>query len=281
MSSEVKKCGVVGHPIKHSLSPVIFDYWFEQYNIPGCYELLEAPLDLFADFIDDLRSKNYVGVNVTIPFKTQAYEYAAEQDEVSGICKASNILSFKDEKTHAANSDYLGFYNYLASKAEDLEMLKSKKAILIGAGGASSSILYALLMNGFKKIEILNRTESKAETLKEKFHEYKDNIEVNSWSSLNNQVKDAGLIINSTALGMDGYPQLEIDLSQQMQQTVIYDIVYRPLETELLKQAQQYNHIAIDGLGMLLHQAVPAFEKWFGIKPTVDQNLYDKIVSAL
>lgn len=271
-----KQFGVIGNPVAHSLSPKMFNYWFSECNIDANYALLPCEKD-FENFVITLIEKGFSGVNVTIPYKNQAFQMADECDEASIQAKAANILSFEQGKVKAYNSDHIGFIDGL-KKFTDLSKIKEKETLIIGAGGAASAILYGLIQSGFANITICNRTLSKAEEL---IHTLKCSSKIKPYDKLQESTDSAEIIINTTSMGMKGNNDLDIELKASSHQKIIYDIVYNPLDTKLLQQGKKHNFVTINGLYMLMFQAAFAYETWLGKQPNVDEGLYSLLKESL
>ena len=272
---------VVGSPISHSLSPLIHNEWARRCCIDGEYRAIEvAPgYDAFARAMNDLRAQGLAGVNITIPHKENALRYADAASEVAKKIGAANMLTFEREGTLADNSDAAGFLNTLEKNLAGNQKIDS--AFVLGAGGAARGVIVALQNAGCDSILIANRTWEKAERLAEEFA-----LTVIDWKDRSAALKNCGLLVNSTSLGMTGEPPLEIDLTALPAHAAVFDIVYAPLETPLLKAAQERGNTVINGLEMLMHQAVPGFQAWFGerpysVMPQVDDDLREFLHRAL
>ena len=260
---------VIGWPISQSKSPRIHGYWLEKYGISGDYLPIAIKPEDFVTEVQSLPSKGFVGANVTIPHKETALANAAEAtDRALAIGAANTLVFLPDGGYRADNTDGEGFTNNLKQNAHDWNAAAGP-ALVLGAGGASRAILYSLLAEGAPEILIANRTKSRAETLAAEFG---DKITVIDWADISKATAKATTIVNTTSLGMTGQAGLDITL-QCSQNTLVTDIVYTPLQTDLLNQAADIGCATVDGLGMLLHQAVPGFEAWFGTRPTVDETL--------
>lgn len=269
---------VVGYPIKHSRSPLIHGYWLKLHGIAGAYEKVAVdPLD-FTDFIAALKSgdSGYRGGNVTIPHKESAYQLADRPDALSVELGAANTLWVEDGLLHATNTDSYGFVANLDQQHPGWD--KVGCAVVLGAGGASRSIIQAIRDRGIGTIHVVNRTRQKALDLAERFGPA---VHGHGLDVLNDVLAGAGLFVNTSSLGMEGQPFPDIAWENLAKGAVVTDIVYVPLETELLRKAREAGFATVDGLGMLLHQAVPGFEKWFGIRPEVSDDLRQIIVADL
>lgn len=263
------RAAVIGWPISHSKSPRIHGHWLEQHGIAGEYVPLGIKPEDFISELSTLPSKGFVGANVTIPHKETALANATEvTDRARAIGAANTLVFLPSGGYHADNTDGEGFINNLKQNAPEWDA-SSGPALVLGAGGASRAILYSLLAEGTPEILLANRTKARAETLATEFG---DQITVIDWDTISDATRNATTIVNTTSLGMSGQAPLDITL-QCSPNTLVTDIVYAPLQTDLLKQASDNGCQTVDGLGMLLHQAVPGFEAWFGTRPTVDETL--------
>lgn len=262
--------GVIGWPVAHSRSPLIFGHWFARYALAGSYVRLPVrPHDL-AQVLHAMPKAGFVGVNVTIPHKIAALGLADQASEAAQTIGAANTLTFTPEgRIHADNTDAFGFLENLRDGAPAWDPA-SGPALVLGAGGAARAVVHALVGAGVPAIRLANRSRDRAEGLKAHFGR---RVEVVDWAARTDAVAGAALIVNTTSLGMEGQPPLALSLAGAAPGTVVCDIVYAPLETALLAEARTCGLIAVDGLGMLLHQARPGFRAWFGIDPAVDAEL--------
>jgi shikimate dehydrogenase len=273
----VRAC-VIGWPVEHSRSPLIHRYWLEQYGIDGAYEKEAVPPDDFAQFVNALAEHGYVGANVTLPHKEAALRLARTADEAAIAIGAANTLWLDaDGRLHASNTDAYGFMTNLDAEAPQWNEGVGA-AMVLGAGGAARAILYGLIKAADAKIFLANRTRARAESLARRFG---PRVEVVDWEARNEALATCGLLVNSTSLGMTGQAPLDIDLAALPQDAAVADIVYNPLLTPLLVAAAKRGNPAVDGLGMLLHQAVPGFERWFGVRPEVTPALRAHVVASL
>jgi shikimate dehydrogenase len=266
---QVKRAGVIGWPVEHARSPMIHGYWLKRYGIEGEYRKIAVPPAEAAAFFDDLAAHDLIGCNVTVPYKEVAFRAADHPDAAAQSAKAANTLWLEDGVLCAANTDIYGFITNLDAQAPGWDSIGLPAAVL-GAGGAARGIIRGLLDRGVPHIRLANRTRERAEALAE---ELRAAVSVVAWDSRNEMLADCGLLVNTTTLGMRGQPPLDIDLTDLSRPGVVCDIVYIPLETDLLKNARAAGFHTADGLGMLLHQAVPGFEKWFGVRPEVTPEL--------
>ena len=269
------RAAVIGWPISHSKSPRIHGHWLQKHGIVGEYVPLTVKPEDFVKELANLPTKGFVGANVTIPHKETALANASKATDRARAIGAANTLVFlPDGGYRADNTDGEGFINNLKQNAPDWDATAGP-ALVLGAGGASRAILYSLLVEGVPEILLANRTKSRAVTLAAEFG---DKITVIDWANISAATAKATTIVNTTSLGMTGQAALDISLLCSSN-TLITDIVYAPLQTDLLKQATEKGCQTVDGLGMLLHQAVPGFEAWFGIRPTVDETLRQIVLS--
>jgi shikimate dehydrogenase len=273
-----KKAFVVGWPIEHSLSPLIHRFWLQQNNLAGDYEKIAVHPDDIESFLRTAAQKGYVGGNVTIPHKAAAFKVATRLDPIAERLKVANTLVFEDDEIIASNTDPVGFLGNLDQNAPGWDQGSvSKTALLLGAGGAARSVALALHQRGFDLV-ITNRTVSRA---REMISSLVLTADVKSLEQLNQLVPHADLIVNTTSLGMTGQPPLDIDLSAATRQPLITDIVYSPLKTPLIQAGKDAGFPVVTGLGMLLHQAVPGFQAWFGGQAPVSEELNNYILKAL
>jgi shikimate dehydrogenase len=284
LTGKGKIAGVIGWPVTHSLSPVLHGHWLAEYHIDGAMVPLAATREDFAAVIDGVRRAGFKGVNVTVPHKEAAFALAHSADDAAKHAGAANLLVFRENGTiHARNTDTYGLF---ASIKEALgpNYLLGKRVVVLGAGGAARGVVAAMISPlGASWIHILNRDVEKARNLAKYLSAEGSETELipgslDDWASA---AKDASLVINSTSAGMGTIPPLNIDLGALPKSAAVCDIVYNPLETKLLKDAAARGHKTIDGLGMLMHQAVPSFEEFFGESPIVTSRLRDALVKVL
>ena len=273
----MQKACVIGWPIKHSRSPLIHKYWLKQYGLVGDYEKVAVDPKNLESFILDIENFGFQGCNVTIPHKEKVFEIVTVADPLTQSIGAVNTVYFENNTVYGLNTDGYGFISNLKSGVREIKFL-DMTCVVIGAGGASRAIIAALLGQGVAHIILINRTIEKAEELANHFG---NRVSSANFSELNNSISKADLLVNTTSLGMTGQPELEINLENLPPHCCVTDIVYAPLETNLLKQARQRGNPTVDGLGMLLHQAAPGFEKWFGIFPKVTKDLRNIIIDDL
>nr|WP_099867048.1 shikimate dehydrogenase [Pararhizobium haloflavum] len=272
---------VTGFPIRHSRSPLIHGHWLKEHGIDGRYDAVEVAPQDFAAFIDRLRhgESAFVGGNVTLPHKEAAIALVDEADETAREIGAANTLWLNDGKVHATNTDGYGFLANLdaAAAAWDKDA-SARSAVVLGAGGASRAVILALRDRGFGTIHVVNRTPERAQVLADRFG---SRIEAHRLDALAELLDGGGFFVNTSSLGMDGNDAPPIDFTTMAGDAVVTDIVYAPLHTPFLRWATAAGLRTVDGLGMLLHQAVPGFERWFGVRPNVSAQLRQVIVDDL
>ncbi|EET48060.1 shikimate dehydrogenase [Thalassobium sp. R2A62] len=266
---KIPLAGVIGSPIAHSKSPALHGHWLKTYGLKGAYIPMDVTDSNLEEVIRMLPKMGFVGVNITIPHKVAALWIADQMTDRATLIGAANTLIFRrDGKIHADNTDGYGFIANLKQGAPGWQPA-SGAAVVLGAGGAARAVIASLIEAGTTRIILTNRTRLKAEGLKSEFG---SKVEVVDWVQAGNVLEEATTVINTTSLGMTGAPEFRVPLDGLRPGTVVTDIVYTPLKTRLLQEAEQAGCITVDGLGMLLHQAVPAFERWFGVRPEVDVN---------
>jgi shikimate dehydrogenase len=267
MSEERKAVCIMAWPAAHSRSPLIHNYWIKQHNLNAEYRREAVPPEKFAEFVTHLREHGYVGGNVTVPHK-QAVLALSEPDARARAVGAANTLWYDDDTLRSTNTDVEGFLANLDAATPGWDRGLETAAVL-GAGGGARAVVFALIQRNVGRIYVINRSLERAEALKKKFGAH---VCVAGWDETTGLLGAAGLLVNTTTLGMVGQPRLEINLRCPAS-LVVADLVYAPLETGLLKLARERGLRTADGLGMLLHQAVRGFEHWFGIRPEVTAEL--------
>ncbi|MBP1805146.1 shikimate dehydrogenase [Rubellimicrobium aerolatum] len=269
MSSSFPLAGVVGRPVTHSRSPKLHRHWLARHGIAGDYVAMDVGEADLAEVLRALPKAGFRGVNVTIPHKAAALALADEATERARRIGAANLLVFEDGRILADNTDGEGFLESLRQGAPEWDA-GAGPATVLGAGGAARAVIVALLDAGAPEVLLTNRTRENADALAGEFGE---RVRVFDWVQAGNAVEEGRMIVNTTSLGMVGKPGLRVPLDGLRQGQVVMDLVYAPLETRLLREARAAGAVAVDGLGMLLHQAVPAFARWFGVRPEVDDAL--------
>ena len=277
-SKNLIKAGVIGFPISHSLSPTIHNFYLKKYKINGTYEAFAIPNENFEESIINLvNQQNLSGFNVTIPHKEKIYNLCQHLSKTAQITKAVNtVILMKNGKFFGHNSDAEGFIKNFFNHCPNYQ-LQNKKCLVIGAGGASRAIVYSLIAQKVTKIFIANRDNEKALKLIKDFKNFSQensvDLEFVELKTKFDFLNDIDLIVNSTSLGMINQPKLDIDISNAKKNSLVYDIVYKPLITDLLKQAQELDLKIITGIGMLIEQALIGFEAWFKTKAEFDPEL--------
>ncbi|ACL56276.1 shikimate dehydrogenase [Methylobacterium nodulans] len=278
------KAFVVGHPIAHSRSPLIHGHWLSAHGLAGSYERLDVAPEAFADFLSGFPASGFVGGNVTIPHKEAAFRLVATMTPRAERIGAVNTLSLDAAgRLHGDNTDAPGFLAHLdatlgADWPETTGIGAGRTALLLGAGGAARAIAVGLLERGLPHIRIANRTAARAEALRGLDSA---RVEAVAWDHVPGLLGEAGLLVNTTSLGMAGAEALDLDLAGLPDGAAVADIVYVPLETPLLAAARARSLRTVDGLGMLLHQAVPGFARWFGVTPQVTPDLRALVVADI
>ncbi|MBX4335275.1 shikimate dehydrogenase [Bartonella raoultii] len=271
---------VVGSPIHHSKSPKIHNFWLKQYDLEGEYIAQEITSEKFRDFFTSIKERGFCGGNITLPHKQEAFQLANYKDEVATMIGAVNTLWYEGNKLCATNTDAYGFSANLDDFMPDWV---GETALVFGAGGAARAILYALKKRGFERIILLNRTKKRADNLAEHFGKP---VEVHDWHYAGEILHKADLIVNTTSIGItNSYKEKSdsffCDFSKAKTTALVTDIVYTPLITPFLQQAKMHGLRTVDGLGMLLHQAVFGFEQWFGRRPQVTKALRTTILEDM
>lgn len=272
------RAAITGYPVAHSRSPLVHGYWLAKHGIDGAYDRIAVPPDDAIQFYRDLAGNGLVGCNVTVPNKEAAAAACDELDDAASAMGAANTLWLDDAgRLIGANTDGLGFLGNLDQSLPGWDNGLTH-AVVLGAGGAARAVVWGLLSRGVKTVAIVNRTYQKAKDLQDRFGS--DSM-AHHWEDLAELMGKTGLLVNTTSLGMSGQPPLEIDLRNLPKSAIVTDLVYVPLETRLLADARARGNPAVDGLGMLLHQAVPAFERWFGVRPGVTDELRALVLADL
>lgn len=277
MTNKIPLAGVIGSPISHSKSPALHGYWLKKYGIAGHYIPMDVKSQDLASALETLPKLGFRGVNITIPHKEVALSLADVVTDRAALIGAANTLTFRaDGALQADNTDGYGFIANLKHSAPEWSAAAGP-AVVLGAGGAARGVISALLSEGVPEIILANRTRARADMLREHFGA---KVKVVDWSALPKAITDAATLVNTTSLGMVGKPALKIDLGRINKATLVTDIVYTPLRTEFLENAAIAGCRTVDGLGMLLHQAVPGFESWFGKTPIVDDETRAVVLGA-
>ena len=267
MSKEHKAVCVIAWPAGHSRSPLIHSYWIKQHKLDAEYRREAVSPDKFAAFVGNLRGNGYIGANITVPHKEAALA-ASEPDDRARAVGAANTLWYDDDTLRSTNTDVEGFLANLDVAAPGWDR-GLETAVVLGAGGGARAVIFALLQREVGRVYVINRTRDRAQALKKKFG---GRVHVAGWDETTGLLGGAGILVNTTTLGMVGQPPLEINLRCPAS-LVVADLVYAPLETGLLASARSRSLRTADGLGMLLHQAVRGFQLWFGVRPEVTPEL--------
>lgn len=268
MTDRIPLAGVIGSPIAHSKSPALHAHWLQRYGIRGHYIPMDVARDDLKQALAALPKLGFVGINVTIPHKEAILALADLVSDRAALIGAANTVIFRsDGKVHADNTDGIGFIENLRQGAPGWDPAAGPAAVL-GAGGAARAVVTALAEQGVREIRLSNRTRPRAEALRAEFG---PKIVVYDWVQAGNMIDGAATVVNTTSLGMVGKSEFRVPLDGLSRDAVVTDLVYTPLETTLLKEARARGCVTVDGLGMLLHQAAPGFERWFGVRPEVDE----------
>lgn len=266
---------LIGWPAAHSRSPIIHHHWLHQFRIEGGYSIEAVPPEGFAEFVQNLSHHGFTGANVTIPHKERAL-LLTEPDERARAVGAANTLWYDGETLRSTNTDIEGFIGNLDASAPGWDV--AEEAVVLGAGGSSRAVVFGLLERGIMRVHLVNRTADRAQALADQFGA---RVVPCGWDALGEVLAGAGLLVNTTSLGMKGQPALEIDVGLLPARAAVADLVYVPLDTPLLTAARARGLRTADGLGMLLHQAVRGFELWFGRRPEVTSELRQLVEADL
>ena len=274
-TSTIPVAAVIGYPVNHSRSPRMHNFWLAHFGLEGYYVPLDIDPKKFERSIRNLPELGLVGANITIPYKEKVLKIADKISDRAALVGAANTLTFlPNGGIYADNTDGYGFLQNIKSKYKDWSA-REGISVVFGAGGASRAILAALIEDGASDIILANRTRSRADQLRSDFGA---KIKVVEWMKVQNYLSEASTIINTTSLGMVGKTDLPIPLNALKKNTLVTDIVYTPIETHLLATAAKMGCRTVDGLGMLIHQAIPGFERWFGIRPGDSQALRELLI---
>jgi shikimate dehydrogenase len=276
MTTPTRRACIMGHPVAHSRSPMIHGYWIKQLGIDGAYDFMDLEADAFAAFVAGFGRNGYVGGNVTVPHKEAAFAAAKRRDAAAEAIGAVNTLWLEDGEVVGGNSDAHGFIANLDETAPGWDV-SGGLAVILGAGGSARAAAYALANRGIR-VALVNRTRARADDLARHFGPM---VSSHDQAELPDLLARADVLVNCTSCGMVGKPRLDIDLAPLKKSAVVYDLVYVPLDTELLLEAKRRGHRTVDGLGMLLQQAGYGFSKWFGARTRVTQELRDLIAADI
>lgn len=259
---------VMGHPIAHSRSPMMHRYWLDKLGIDGTYDRLDIPPEGIPDFFAAFRAEGWVGGNVTVPHKSAVVPFLSRIDDAAQAMGAVNTIWREGDDLIGGNTDGIGFIHNLDDRAPGWDS-DAHHVVILGAGGAARAATYALLGRGLR-VTLCNRTQDKADKLAAHFGK---GVAVAEMDQLTTALSEADLLVHATSQGMVGQPAIDIDLASLRPSAVVCDVVYVPLETALLRAAKARGHRTVDGLGMLMHQAVAGFTRWFGKVPSVTGEL--------
>jgi len=274
---KIPLAGVIGQPIAHSRSPALHSYWLRRYGIKGHYIPMDISQSDLKQALEMLPRFGFVGLNVTIPHKETVLALADVVTDRAALIGAANTLIFrKDGRIHADNTDGSGFMANLRQHAPNWQPAAGPAAVF-GAGGAARAVIAALIEVGVPQVRLANRTRPRAEALRSDFGA---KVVVHDWVQAANMIDGAAVVVNTTSLGMTGKPQFRVPLEALAPGTLVTDLVYTPLKTQFLIEAEEQRCHVVDGLGMLLHQAAPGFERWFGHRPEVDDATRAAVLSA-
>ena len=261
--------GVIGHPLYHTKSPILHNYWLNKYDIKGYYIPLEIEPKNLKKGIESLLNLGFKGINVTIPHKVNILSYVDTITDRAAIIGAANTLFFNSNgKIRADNTDGYGFIKSIYDKFPTLE-IKNKQAVVFGAGGAARAIIYSLLSEGITKVFLVNRTKQKATSISEQLGA---RVKVLDWNVDTKLFAETSIIVNTTSLGMKNNIPFFHKIEIAEKNALFIDIIYDPLETDFLKMGRKLGYNILNGSGMLINQAIPGFEGWFGKKPEIDEN---------
>ena len=275
--------GIVGWPVSHSRSPLIHNHWLKQHNIPGAYVPLPVQPDRLADALRGLPALGFAGCNLTIPHKVAAMAYMDELDPLARRMGAMNLVVVgADGRLKGFNTDGFGFWQSLID-AQPQFRADAGPVVVLGAGGAARAVVLSLLERGAPRVRLLNRTAEKAQRLAAELGGAGAHgvIDVMPWSEREAALEGCALLVNTTSLGMQDQPALALRLDALPRNALVCDVIYVPLETSLLKQARERGHVTVNGLGMLMNQARPAFQAWFGVMPEITPELKQAMLATL
>ena len=271
----MKKFGIIGNPIKHSLSPVLHKYWFKKYNIDADYTIIEATDKELLEIVKKIRHEEYMGINVTLPFKQKIINYidkVVNDAELTG--SVNTVLLNNDKIIMGENTDVFGLQ---AAYLKEIDNNFNKKALVIGAGGVSPSVILAIKKSGIKNISVTNRTNEKCIFLKKKFNF----LNIIPWADLKPEIKNFDVIINATSLGLKNGDDFDFDFSNTKKELIYIDTIYNPLETKTFKYLKEEGRKVFNGLDMFIYQGQKSFYLWNKINPEIDDELLELLNSKL
>jgi shikimate dehydrogenase len=270
-----KLFGIIGNPIKHSLSPVLHKYWFKKYNIDADYSIIEAEDEDLPEIIKKIKDNHYSGINVTLPFKQKIINHIDKiinDAELTG--SVNTLLLDKNKIVIGENTDVFGLQ---AAYLKEIDSNSKKKALVIGAGGVSPSVILSLQKSGIQNISVTNRTNEKCFFLKKKFNF----LNIIPWIKLESEIKNYDIIINATSLGLKNGEDFEFDFSNIKDQVIYIDTIYNPLETKTYKFLKDEGKKVFNGLDMFIYQGQKSFYLWNKINPEIDDELIELLYSKL
>jgi shikimate dehydrogenase len=281
ITGRTKLAGIMGWPVAHSRSPALHNFWLDEHGIDGAYVPLPVRPEELAQALRALPALGFRGCNVTLPHKPMALSVVDRVEPLARRIGAMNtVIIAADGRLEGSNTDVYGFRENLRDGAPDWQPTRGP-AVVLGAGGAARAVVAALIEMGVAELRLVNRTRDRAERIAEDLAATPGQISILPWETRDAALEDAGLLVNTTSLGMTGAPALAIDLALLPPQAVVADLVYVPLETALLAAARRRGHCVVDGLGMLLHQGRPGFEAWFGTPVRVTRELRAAVLTTL
>ena len=270
-----KKFGIIGNPVKHSLSPVLHNYWFNKYKVDASYSMIDVKEDDLSTIVKKIKNHELDGLNVTLPYKQKIVSYLDILVNDAEITSSVNTVYLDENKTVVGeNTDVFGLQ---AGYLKEVDEISKRKALVIGAGGVSPSVILSLQKSGVKEISIINRTKEKCIFLKKKFQ----NIKIIEWKNLKEEIKNYNLIINATSLGLRNGKDFGFDFENTKPELIYIDTIYNPLETNTLKYLKGRDVRVFNGLDMFIYQGQKAFFLWNKINPEIDQNLIELLLSKL
>ena len=281
ITGKTQLAGIMGWPVAHSRSPALHNFWLQEHRIEGVYVPLPVRPEQLAPALRALPVLGFRGCNLTLPHKQAALSIVDRVDPLARRIGAMNtVIVAADGSLEGSNTDVYGFRENLRDSVPDWQPAAGP-AVVLGAGGAARAIVAALIDDGVAEIRLVNRTRARAERVAAEVSAPPSRTSIHPWNARDAALQDAGLLVNTTSLGMAGEPELDIDLARLPTTAVVVDIVYVPLETALLAAARRRGHRTVDGLGMLLHQGRPGFEAWFGTPVRVTRDLRAAVLTTL
>ena len=281
ITGRTRLAGIMGWPVAHSRSPALHNFWIEEHGIDGAYVPLPVPPERLAEALRALPVLGFRGCNLTLPHKQMALSIVDRVEPLARRTGAMNtVIVMPDGSLEGCNTDVFGFRENLRERAPDWSP-SAGPAVVLGAGGAARAVVAGLIEARVEEIRIANRTPARAEQLADDLAAPTTRITIHDWDERAAALRDGGILVNTTSLGMAGEPELDLDLAQLPPPAVVVDIVYVPLDTALLVTARQRGHRTVDGLGMLLHQGRPGFEAWFGSPVKVTRELRASVLTTL